>query len=563
MKPPVPAVKPAQSRPAQPVAKQTKKEPPKQMSLALGSTSTMVWSKHQEIVFADFRSGTGNLAIDAVPGSGKSTTLIEGLKHLPPKETDVMMTSFSVQSVEDLKKKDAPWFVDIRTMNSLGNLAITKRFGKQGINRDRVYSILDKVLGERPEDPVMRGQFNGFRMRIKALVDMGKSYLVEDLNGLLEVADSHEIDLTTPDWIAVELAKRWTVSQKDVLLESARRALQLCKEVDGNIDFNDQIWLPYVHKLELQTFHLVIVDEAQDTTLAQMDLLIRSCAPGGRIIMAGENAQAIYAWRGAGLGMGPFIKRTNAKVLPLSISYRCPKAVVREAEKVVPGIQAAPDASEGSVSTIVADLLPRALHAGDTVLSRKNAPLIALFMRLLAAGIPVTMQGRDLGEKLLRFIVKSAAKSADELLAYTKKWADEEIEHRMKRNPKARLDQIEDHVKCIEELCASGVDIDEVVQSTRKLLTATEGGAVLLSTVHRAKGLEWNKVFLLHDSFPVNWTYWMKYAKKNNARTWAESRAQRVRTEEIEERNLLYVATTRAKKELVYVMPIENSPEPE
>lgn len=519
--------------------------------------SSRVWSSFQQAIFEDFKSGVGHTVIDAVPGSGKSTTAVEGLNHLPAKTTNVMMTSFSTQSVEDLKKKEPPWFVDVRTMNSLGNRAITNAFGRQNINKERVYGILDKVLGERPNGAELRAQFNGFRSRIKALVDMSKSYLASSSSELLEVADVFEMDLSAPDWIGVELAQRFGVPKEDVLIESAKRTLEACKEVTGNIDFNDQIWLPFVHQLPIEQYSMVIIDEGQDTSPAQLDMLIRACTKGGRMIMAGEDAQAIYAWRGAGLGMAPFVKRTNAKVLPLSISYRCCKTVVREAAKVVPGIQAHPEAPEGTVSSLPSDLLPTTVRAGDTVLSRKNAPLIRLFMELLSNNVAVGMQGRAIGESMQRFVRKSEATTASELIAYTHEWAKLEIERRKAKNPNAKIDHIEDHVRCVETLCEGTDSVREVLQNIDQLLTAPSGDKVLLSTVHRAKGLEWDRVFILHDTFPVNASYWMQYAsRKKTARTWADEKAKQVRETEREELNILYVAVSRARKELIYVMPI-------
>ena len=520
-----------------------------------------VWSSFQQAIFEDFKLGKGAVAIDACPGAGKSTTLIEGLNHLPKGASDIMMTSFSTQSVDDLKKKEPPWFVDVRTMNSLGNRAITDHFGRQNLNKERVFGLLDQVLGERPTSPELRTQFNGFRARIKALVDMAKSYLVETPTELLELGDLFEMDTTTPGWIAVELAKQFGCEQEDVLMVSAHRVLQLCKEVKGNIDYNDQIWLPFVHQLPLETFQYVIVDEAQDTSLAQMDLLVRSCSPkGGRIILAGEDAQAIYAWRGAGLGMAPFIKRTNARILPLSISYRCPKSIVRQAAKVVPGIQAAPEAPEGSVSSLPLDMLPNEIGIGDTILSRKNAPLIALFMELLSQKFPVAMQGRNIGEKLLKFVRKSEAKTVDELLDYTNMWGETERKRRTDKNPKAKVDHIADHVRCVEVLCEGKLYVSDVVRGIELLLRAPDEGTILLSTVHRAKGLEWDRVFLLHDTFPVHPTFWLKYANRRNANKWAEEKAAYVMQTEVEEKNILYVAITRAKRELIYVMPINRSP---
>lgn len=519
-----------------------------------------VWSSYQQAIFADFRSGIGATAIDATPGSGKSTSIVEGLNHLPAKTTNVLMTSFSKQSVEDLKAKDPPWFVEVKTMNSLGNKALRQsQNGNQQLKLDRVYTFMDKVLGPRPEDPVRRATFNGFRSRIKALVDMSKAHLVDDADGMLEVADNMEIDTITPDWIAVELAQMFGVAQEDTFVESARLVLDKCKEIDGTIDFNDQIWLPVIHDLPMEQFEAVIVDEAQDTSIAQMELLIRSAKKGSRIIMAGENAQAIYAWRGAGLGMEPFIARTQAKILPLSISYRCPKAIVAEAAKIVPGIQTAPDAPEGRVSTIPRDLLPLNVRVGDTILSRKNAPLISIFMDLLGRGIPVGMVGRNIGESILRFIDKSQAFSAGGLLDYTNEWAKLEIERRKKKNPNAKIDHIDDHVRCVHVLCEVTDSVRSVIDNVNKLLRMPEGDKVLLSTVHRAKGLEWPKVFLIRESFPSLPDHWLQYARKANKQAWANERAKEVLETDIGERNVLYVGLTRAKEELIYVTPIGDA----
>ena len=223
--------------------------------------------------------------------------------------------------------------------------------------------------------------------------------------------------------------------------------------------------------------------------------------------------------------------------MPLSISYRCPKAVVREAARVVPGIQAAPDAPEGSVSECAQDMLPSRLLVGDTVLSRTNAPLIKLFMELLAAGRPVMMRKRNIGEKLSKFIQKSQAADVDGLLEYTREWAKTEAARRQKKNPNAKVDHIEDHVRCIEVLCDGRTHLSEVHANISKLLMAgPDGGSILLSTVHAGKGLEWDRVFLLEDTFPTNPCYWLKYAKKGNKMAWATRRAEETLRTSVEEK---------------------------
>ena len=114
----------------------------------------------------------------------------------------------------------------------------------------------------------------GTESRIKALVDLAKAYLIETPDELEELGVMFEMDTTTPDWIGVELEKKFRLdaalvekkfkwAREDVIFVAAHLALQRCKEVNGFIDFNDQIWLPYVHQLNLEQHSLILVDEAQ------------------------------------------------------------------------------------------------------------------------------------------------------------------------------------------------------------------------------------------------------------------------------------------------------------
>lgn len=514
-----------------------------------------VWNKDQLAVFDEFRTGSGNVAVQAVPGGGKTTTAIESLNHLQKKAGEVLVTSFSTNSVDDLKAKNTSWLTDIRTLNSLGNQAIVDTHGRQQLVKERVFYVLDEVLGDPPDDGEKRSSFNGFRARVKALVDFAKYELVSGRDKLMELAEDKEIDEPPPVWMREKLSQMFSCPWEDALGEVADRCLEVCKTITGRIDYNDQLWLPIVHNLPVKQYGRIIPDEAQDLSRAQIELLYRSMAPGARIFMYGEDFQAIYAWRGAGLGMGPFIEKVNAKTMPLSVSYRCPKLIVNEACKVYPGMKAHPDAIDGFVTSIPRDMLERKLVAGDTVLSRKNAPLVALFMRCLRDGIPVGMKGNDIGKSFLRFIVESKARTPEELVKFTDEWADGEIKRRLAKNPKSNVDKIHDHRECIEALCSETSSLDVVRSRIEQMLLAPTDSKVLLSSVHRAKGLEWPRVYLLESSFPVKPSYWVNYAsqKKGDVEAWCKKMAGQVMQHEIEEKNILYVAITRSQRELVYV----------
>jgi DNA helicase-2/ATP-dependent DNA helicase PcrA len=516
------------------------------------------WSRFQEAVFEDFRSGNGHTAVEAVAGSGKSTVAVECLNHLPQGGSpDVLLTSFSVQSINDLKAKDPPWFVDLRTLNSLGNQALTRSVGPQKLATHRAYSKIDEVLGKNTiTDPAAKQQMTSLRVRIKTLTDFAKAALVETTDGLNDLAEGYDLDTNVAPWLGRELKERFGCAPEDAVAHLTSRVLEASKKLDGTVDFNDQLWLPVVLGVDVQKFDRILADEGQDLSRVQIELLCKSMKQDSRVFMWGQSKQAIYHWRGAGLGMEPFIKRLNAKRLPLSISYRCPKAVTRLAQKIVPAMQASPLAIEGLVESLPMDMLSGKLQAGDAVLSRKNAPLIGLFMRLLKDGVPAGIQGRDLGGKLIRFVEDSGAKTAEELLDYTREWAARERARKQKRNPNARMDTIDDHEMCIATLCEDTRLIDVVLQRIKTLLQSDPTNKVVLSSCHRAKGLEWDRVFLLESSFPVCPDYWLTYARKGDANVWAAKKAAEIMETEIEERNIRYVALTRSKRELYLVKDV-------
>lgn len=512
--------------------------------------SLMQWSSFQSAIFGEYRSGSGHVCVEAVPGAGKSTTAVEMLKHSPKAfKGDVLLTSFGRDTTKDLGSRDLPWSVDVRTLNSLGYRAIENARGEAPkLNKHRVYRVLDEVMTVADD--------GGFRARVNALTDLAKASLISDVMGLLELANAYDIDTVPPVSMREPLSDAFKCPWEDALAAVTIQVLERCKANDGHgIDFNDQLWLPVVLDMPVQIFDRVVVDEGQDTNPCQLALIEMAIEQSGRVFMFGQTEQAIYRWRGAGIGMQPFIDRFGAKSLPLSISYRCPRSVVAEASRIAPGIQAAPGAPDGHVGRVATEGLLHKLAIGDTVLSRTNAPLIRLFMECIGHGLPVGMAGKDIGARLLAFVDSSNAIDVTQLREYMTTWSADEIERRKTRNPHADTSAVDDHVACIEALCTDTNQILVVKDRIKKMLLVPPEQKVLLSTVHRAKGKEWDRVFLLEETFPVRTAYWRGRAssKKRDPEKWASDIAARILKEDVEERNIMYVAVTRSKRELFYV----------
>jgi len=236
---------------------------------------------------------------------------------------------------------------------------------------------------------------------------------------------------------------------------------------------------------------------------------------------------SIYQFRGADSDAIPnVINKLKAKTLPLSVTYRCPKKIVRLAQEIVPDIEAHAEAEDGLVVDLdVLDLLKN-VKPGDFVLSRTNAPLIKHCLALLKSGVPANIQGRDIGANLLYFIKKSKAKTINSFITYVNTWQDNEVKRLMteKRDTTICIDKAE----CLLNLCEGVLTIKDLKETIESLFNDTNDAAkVIFSTTHKAKGLERDRVFILADT----------YRQRNGG----------------EEANLWYVAVTRAKKELYLV----------
>lgn len=235
---------------------------------------------------------------------------------------------------------------------------------------------------------------------------------------------------------------------------------------------------------------------------------------------------SIYQFRGADSEAIPnFISRLKAKTLPLSVTYRCPKKVVKIAQEIVPDIEAHESSPEGEIFNIFTDELLKKVKPGDFVLSRTNAPLIKFCLACLKAGIPANIQGRDIGANLLSFIKKSKAKTINAFIKYVNEWRDSEVERLLseRKNTDITLDKAE----CLLNLCEGVLTIADLKDTIEKLFNdVDDANKVMFSTTHKAKGLERDRVFVL--------TYTYRYGLGVEG----------------EEANLYYVAVTRAKKEL-------------
>lgn len=478
----------------------------------------MNFSIFQLAIFKFVVEGIGNAVVKAVAGSGKTTTLVEAMRRVPAGISKIFL-AFNKAIATELGSRG----VNARTFHSLCFGPVTKALGIKTVNTDKVRNIIDARMSE--EEAKMYGPF------VSKLVGLGKNAgigcLIEDTEqNWNDLAQHHDMELES-DYADYGKALRYASS-----------VLQVSNASKTELDFDDLLYLAVKNGIPLPRFGFVVVDEGQDTNAIQRAVIRKIMGPDSRLMVIGDDAQAIYGFRGADSDSLDLIKAEfDAVELPLSVTYRCPEAVVAHARQWVDHIQAAPDAPKGSVTSLGADWKPKQFKANDLVVCRTTAPVVSLAFTLMQNRIPVRIMGKDIGNGMKSLIKRMNCNSIDNLIQRLEVYTAREVEKARAKKQEQKMEAIADKTACIMFLIRSLKETKRNVDGLYAVidqLFSDPKDAVILSTIHKSKGLEAERV------------YWLNSSKQ--PAQWARQEWQRK-----QEINLMYVATTRAKKELILI----------
>lgn len=477
------------------------------------------WSDYQKAVFDDFERDAGNTVIDAVAGSGKSTTITEGGKYIP-RGRRAAFCAFNSDTAKELEKK-VPRGVEAKTIHSISLRTLGREFGQIVVDKDKGEEIARKVLVEYRRVDSKGEPWGNEIQKVKKLASLAKNTLAEETaEAMVDLASEFDI---FEDELKFPMAR---------LAECGLRALDYASAEPNRVDFDDMIWLTAKNDIRPRTYDVLLVDETQDLNKLQLWFVRSAIRAGGRIVAVGDPHQAIYAWRGADSEAMPrMIRELNAKVLPLSVCYRCPKSVIQLAKTIVPQIEAAPGAEEGLVRSCSMDELRRVAQPGQLILSRINAPLMSLCLGFLRQNRRARMAGREIGKTLTSLIDRSKARTVPDLASWLRHYQAAEVERLTKLGKERKIEEVFDRVACLNALSEGETLVSAVREKLDSLFADTsKESTIVCSSVHKAKGDEREVVYMLDDTF-----------RRKNEKNPAEAQ------------NIFYVAVTRAKRELVRV----------
>lgn len=468
---------------------------------------TLKLTNEQELILKACRDSGENLLIQALAGAAKTSTLVLAAEVIP---TEILCLAFNKKIAEEMTTRLPP-NAKAMTLNSLGHRAWASSIGKRLIlNKSKTYSIVSGLV-EAVKDSRKRTEFFESFTDILRTVEHGKrSGWIPDGGqqpGLIDDAEFFgSLDEVLPDHF-VDLIREAT-------LASIKQAMR------GEIDFDDQIFMPTLFHASFPRYPVVMVDEAQDLSPLNHAMLVK-LAKGSRVIAVGDSCQAIYGFRGADENSMEAMQSTFAmKELFLSTSFRCPINVVQEARWRAPRMQWPAWAIQGSVRTLGGwglDDLPEQA----TIICRNNAPIFSMAIRLFANGRYAQILGNDIGKFLIKTLKKLGPLDMprDSILEAIDSYGQ------FKMAKSRKPEKVKDELTCLRIFADEGENLGQVIAYAESVMNNM--GPIKLMTGHKSKGLEFDHVFILDRDL--------------------------VRVGEGQESNLLYVMQTRAKQTLTYI----------
>ena len=483
--------------------------------------------------------GTGSGILLARAGTGKTFTIRLATKVIKDQTPDasVAVCVFANRNAREMEGT-FPEGVVTGTQHGLCFSAYRRRHRKVKLEKNKVWDIIDEIIEDLPQVAKARNPD-------EAAQEIRRSYgsFIKKLVGHAKNAGMGYLVPNEPaEWEAlVDRYDMWLESEGATVeagIRLAREVLRRNNEHVNVIDFDDMLYLTLIQNIRLYQNDWLLVDEAQDTNPVQRALFKRMVRPGGRLVAVGDDRQGIFAFRGASVGaLDEIQKEWNAETLPLTVSFRCCRAVGSIAIEFVKDFEVFMGNPDGAVRR-VDQLELNNLRPGDAVLCRNTTPLVEMAYRLIKQGIGAKMVGRDIGEGLVTIVNRMKAKGIDRFQKKLGEWRDREYAKAMSKGNEEKAESLVDKhdaiIAVIESLQETSRTVPALVARIRSLFEddVNGGKVVRLSTIHRAKGLEWDRVFIHRAKLLPS-----PYARRD---------------EQIQqERNLAYVAVTRARKELV------------
>ncbi len=468
-------------------------------------------------------NSTGDIRINAVAGSGKTTTVIEYARTRPA-GAKILYLAFNKSVKMDAIKKFTEKGINnvkVETAHSLAYRHIVYKYSYRvranGYKTNEIAELLSlERTGEKHAEYILANHINKF---ITYFCNSDKQK-VSELNYLDTISDSK--------------AKTFVSAFYPYLQKQSR--ILLAKMDTGEIEITHDF---YLKKFQLSNpklyFDYIIFDEGQDASAAMLDIFLNQEATK---IIVGDTHQQIYGWRHAVNSL----QKANFKTYQLSSSFRFGSDIAKLAVEVL------------NYKNLLGKYIPiPIIGKGKSVAVKTKAVLARTNLGLLLKAIEYVTETKKTGSLYFEGNINSytyadeGASLYDVLSLYNHK-------HHLIKDKLIKtmnnIDELEDYIEKTEDVQLSMMveivkkyeneipDIIKKIKAKHVDNDDKQNADTIFSTVHRCKGMEYDTIELVNDFISEK-----RLAILTGNRVEEEIDAQKLN----EEINLLYVAITRAK----------------
>lgn len=544
----------------------------------------MTFTSEQKRIFNFIAHGSGHGIINAVAGAGKSTTIMECARLVKDKRS-ILFCAFNNSIAGEISRKFHRLGlndVTVKTIHALGR-QILQDNNNSGqpikLEGNKYFEVLQSSDVQKSIRPHLKTIFriNGFPPgEVGNRNNFAATNLLNRIhNRLLEINQKFRATLAKDDLTEFEEL----VTHFGIFSDAETRKKDFKEEIGdyfhchrfllkaGNelarqkmvIDYTDMLYLPYHwEQSPVQKYQFLFIDECQDLSKSQFAVASKYGKKDGRILAVGDPQQSIYGFTGADiLSFSRVEEYTKAKSFPLTNCFRCPQNIIQLAQTIRQDITGNKQ-MDGTVTTVLFDEVVNLARAGDLIISRLRAPIVLLVFNFIDKNIKVKIHEDEVKEVIneirnifkqeeLHLAIAGLPGGFERLKSNVKKrWyyiieknADRIINNTERRiyihTEKKYLDRkLEFLHKKYEQWKSGSRTVSDILLKVRDFISAVHN-PIHLSTIHRAKGLENERVFILnYDELPYH---------RQHQKDW----------EKVQELNLKYVAITRSFKELYLV----------
>ncbi|WP_291144392.1 ATP-dependent helicase [Flavobacterium sp. UBA7680] len=545
----------------------------------------MIPTSEQEKIFNFIKFDSNHGIIDAVAGSGKTTTIINSIDFVQNDKT-LLFCAFNKSIRDEIQE---------RILNKKKNNIVVKNLHQLGFDILKSNSELPYKVLDRKYNDLINKSLSTYNERniIKYLelyyVDVNpkknsfeenilKTHVAIFKNKLLDIVNKFRLTLTKDNFDDFKQMlfhyniidiKKTPEKNIDKIVNVLFEASQLIIE-EGNtlakklniIDLSDMLYLPRVFEYYPNySYDILFIDECQDLSKSQLAVALKYVKKTGRVIAVGDPFQSIYGFTGADIDsferFGQILKN-NIK-LTLSFCFRCPNNVIEFAQNFRRDIKPFKD-KNGIIEKIEFEKVINVVQNSDLIISRTKAPLTILLFILIENNKRVDIHQDDVKDLFneLKFLFTNEELNEINILKnnydFFEKVKDRNLHflnQKVKKlsNSENKEEFINSETKYIERrlnflqrqisVQQNVINLNDLIKRIEYLVTDNKD-AIKLSTIHKAKGLENERVFILDfNKLPI---------KNDNQQPW----------EVKQEINLKYVALTRAKHTLYLVDSIKE-----